>query len=102
MTVLKNIYKLDCILPDEDVLELESGAALIRRHASIVFKIKEVNIETRSLIILVTQEPNLLENNLTSSELVERTIGFFDKSFPGWTLKAHVISHVNRVSEYCN
>lgn len=97
MAELKNIHQLEGVLPADVLNKIEAGALLNRRHASIIFKIKEVDADKKSITIQVVQEKNSLDKYLTTKELVNRTLDFFEKFFHGWAIHAHATPYAEPV-----
>lgn len=91
MSKIKNIGLIKHLLTEDQIQDLETGAALHKNHSRIEFKILEVIGD--EITIRVTQGESPSENHLTVKELLKRGKDLFQHFFPGKTIHTRAFAY---------
>jgi hypothetical protein len=83
-TTIKNIHKIAHLLSESDIVKIEKGAALHKRHSSITFKV--LTVDDSTITISVIQGKSNSEIYLNAKELIQRAKDLFSKFLPGHKL----------------
>lgn len=94
MNEIKRIDLLTGIVSDQDMEKLEAAALLMRRHVSVVFKIKSVESDQKRLIIQVVQDRNAAKKYFTSGELIDKVKNVFGPILPDWKIISHPVPYL--------
>lgn len=94
MNEIKRIDLLAGIVSDQDVNKLEAAALLMRRHVSVIFKIKSVEHENKRLIIQVVQERNAAKKYFAAGELIDKVKNVFGPILPDWKIISHPVPYL--------
>lgn len=81
---VKNIHKIASLLSEDDIIKIETGAALHKRHSNIAFKI--LSVDDTAITLSVTQGKNQTEIYLNAKELIQRSKDLFSKFLPEFKL----------------
>lgn len=95
MNTIKNLHKIEHLLTDADIIKLEAGATLHKRHSNIHFKIESINViktvlgPLDEINIGVTQDKSSSENYADIKILVDRTKELFQPFLPKYKINVH-------------
>lgn len=80
MTVIKGVEKLDGILSEKEISQLNKAAITHKKFSNILFEIEDA--DDAELVVVVEQEQNPSGNYANQRTLVKRTHEVFDRIIP--------------------